>query len=383
MTTPQRLPESILTALEERRKKGSLRTLSVLPEGVDLCSNDYLGIARRLGTREELHSIVECIAGSGGIGATGSRLISGTTSAHEELECFLATFHQTEMATLFGSGYEANLGVLSCVAGREDTVLFDELVHASMRDGMRLSFARSYSFRHNDVDDLRAKFRAARGVCYVAVESLYSMDGDCAPLVALCEVCEEYGAFLIVDEAHGTGVYGERGEGLVQSLGLQERVFARTHTFGKALGFRGGCVVGTRGLREYLTNFARPFIYATAPDLFSLHCIRRAYELIASAMKERKLLVTLSERFQEYASAVGLATLSSTSPIQAVVVPGNENVLRAEAAVSEAGFRVKAIRSPTVPGGAERLRVSLHAFNTCDEISRFCAVAAKSLGGLR
>jgi 8-amino-7-oxononanoate synthase len=381
MSRSCRFPASLLSALDRRRADGSLRIISALTDGVDLCSNDYLGVARRLGSREELHRIIELLGGDVRIGATGSRLISGTTGAHEELEDFLASFHQCETATLFGSGYEANLGILSCVAGREDTIIFDELVHASMRDGIRLSVARSFSFRHNDLEDLRAKIRAARGVCYVAVESLYSMDGDCAPLLALCEVCEESGAFLIVDEAHATGVYGRRGEGLVQMQGLHDRVFARVHTFGKALGFRGGCVVGASELREYIANFARPFIYATAPDLFSLQCIRRGYSLVSEAAREREILVSLAKRFQGSASAAGLAALPSTSPIQAVIVPGNENVVRAEERVREAGFCVKAIRSPTVPAGLERLRVSLHAYNSPDEIGRFCEVVGTVVGG--
>jgi 8-amino-7-oxononanoate synthase len=244
-----------------------------------------------------------------------------------------------------------------------------------MRDGIRLSNARSYSFRHNDLEDLRKKIAQGRGDVFVAVESLYSMDGDTAPLKEICELCEEVGAFVIVDEAHATGVYGEHGEGLVQSEGLHERVFARVHTFGKAVGYRGAIVVGSEQLREYLINFARPFIYSTAPDLLTLRYIDLAYRLMANAKNERATLRALIDAFIAMSSEhSGLSFLHSKTQIQGLVIPTNQAVLAAEAGLQDAGIFAKAIRSPTVPEGAERIRICLHAFNTREEIRQALSI---------
>jgi 8-amino-7-oxononanoate synthase len=240
--------------------------------------------------------------------------------------------------------------------------------------------ARSFSFRHNDATDLRAKLRSARGECYVAVESLYSMDGDVAPLEELCRVVEEAGAFLIVDEAHATGVYGPKGQGLVYERGLAGRVFARVHTFGKALGYRGACVIGPKILREYLINSARPFIYSTAPDLLSLLLIREAYSLVEKADPERVALVELISYFERL--RVGLASarfLPVSGPIQALIVPGNAAVCRAEELLQRSGFFAKAIRAPTVPVGKERIRICLHAFNTAQQLSEVVSLVAQAL----
>lgn len=371
----QRDPKSIEQALADRREARALRQLVPVTGGIDLCSNDYLGISRKLAS---IH--LSPTSEYGVMGATGSRLVSGTTRAHEDLESFLAEFHGVSAALLFGSGYEANVGLLSSIGTRHDTIIYDELVHASMRDGIRLSAARSFSFRHNDLDDLRRKISQARGDLFVAVESLYSMDGDLAPLRELCELCEELGAYLIVDEAHATGVYGTRGEGLVQGEGLESRVYARVHTFGKGVGYRGAIVVGSETLREYLVNFARPFIYSTAPDLLTLRYIDTAYRLMAEAQEERARLRVLIDGVRALRSEFSeLSFLESDSPIQGVVLPSNERVLAAEGALKRAGFFAKAIRSPTVPDGFERIRLCLHAYNTLDEVRECIARIADSL----
>jgi 8-amino-7-oxononanoate synthase len=322
-------------------------------------------------------------------------LVRGSCVEHAELEAFLAHEHGTPAALLFGSGFEANLGLVGSLGGRHDTILYDELVHASMRDGVRHSVARSFSFRHNDLNHLRERLkrRSGSGSCYVLVESVYSMDGDMAPLEDLTAVCEEFSAYLIVDEAHSTGVYGAHGGGLVQALGLADRVFARVHTFGKALGYRGACVVGSTLLREYLVNFARSFVYSTAPDLLSVRIIRRAYErmraanqaraalteliqlwgsLVADATDERAHPMPLSESALPQPRSAGVRFLRTSSPIQGVIVPGNEAVLAVEQAVRSAGFDVRALRAPTVAAGSERIRISLHATNTPAELEDLC-----------
>lgn len=372
-----RTPASLTDNLLAREKSKSLRRLREFSEGIDLSSNDYLGLARVLSDPEVVQRICEGFRGES-LGATGSRLVTGTKAAHTKLEEFLAHFHGTESALLFGSGYEANLGLLSSLGSREDTVIYDEYSHASMRDGVRLSLARSYSFRHNDLDDLKAKLASARGERYIVVESVYSMDGDCAPLTELCDLADEVGAFLVVDEAHATGIYGPQGRGYISELGLDARVFARVHTFGKALGFRGACVLGSRALRDHLINCARPFIYSTAPDMLSLRFIHEAYVLMAKADDARRTLHSLVESMQRLPEiAPDLEFLPSRSPIQGVVVPGNERALEVEQALLNAGYFSRAIRAPTVTPGRERIRICLHSFNSLEEIMAAVSVIAE------
>ncbi len=361
--------------LAQRAEQGALRALQVLSTGCDLCSNDYLGVARRLSTRECIERVLAECQERAPLGATGSRLVSGTTEAHLDLEAYLASVHRADSALLFGSGYEANVGLLSSVARRSDTILYDELVHASMRDGVRLGVARNYSFAHNDVADLRRKISQASGEVYVAVESIYSMDGHRAPLAEIVQVCRETGAYLIVDEAHSTGIYGTGGAGLAVELGLEGALFARVHTFGKAVGFRGACVVGSREITRFLVNFARPFIYSTACDLVALAFMREAYRMVQDASTERAALFALLEAMRELKREfAALQFVESESAIQGVIVPGNRAVVAAERALQEAGFQVKAIRSPTVPEGSERLRLSLHSYNTVEELRAALAV---------
>ena len=217
--------------LNERREQNAFRQLKLPAQKIDFCSNDYLGISARrmISVDRELVSH----------GSTGSRLLSGNYSLIEETEAIIAAFHQAEAGLIFNSGYDANLGLLSCVAQRGDTIIYDYLCHASIRDGIRLSFAHSFSFEHNDLNDLEKKLRLAEGNRFVVTESLFSMDGDMAPISPIVELCKKYSASLIVDEAHATGVVGDRGEGLIQQLGLEADCFARVHTFGKAVGCHG------------------------------------------------------------------------------------------------------------------------------------------------
>lgn len=373
---PLRIPDRLLHELTSRDREGTRRTLVPFTSGVDLSSNDYLGIARRLAEPELLLSLAHELQ-TETLGATGSRLVTGTTAGHTTLEKSLATFHRAEAALLFGSGYEANLGIMASIASRLDTIVYDEAIHASMRDGIRLSHAKSFSFRHNDLDDLRSKLSQARGERFIAIESLYSMDGDTAPLRELCTLAEECNAFLIVDEAHSTGVHGSRGEGLVVEMGLENRVFARIHTFGKAMGYRGACVVGPAVLHEHLVNAARTFIYSTASDALSLRIIEASYTLVAGAAEERARLRTLLGGFHNLKTGYPhLEFLPSSSPIQGVVCPGNDRVMRVESALRNAGIFARGIRSPTVPAGRERVRICVHAFNSLEELERALATIA-------
>ena len=356
------------SALDARRAENALRSLRLPGSLVDFCSNDYLGFARSPQLRR---TVQEKYAGTTNplLGSTGSRLISGNSELCESLERQIARFHQAEAGLLFNSGYDANLGVFSSIPQRSDTVLYDELVHASIRDGIRLTFAKSYSFRHNDLDDLKRRIALGRGHVFVAVESVYSMDGDEAPLSEMASLCMEQGCHLIVDEAHATGIFGPDGRGRTVELNLQDKVFARVHTFGKALGSHGAIVLGTDTLRAFLINFARSFIYTTFLPPHSLLAVQSAYEMLGSSAP---LIEKLHRNIRLFRSAIleegNQSLIRSDSAIQSFLIPGNDQVKQAASYLQDHRFDVRPILSPTVPKGKERLRVCLHAFNEPSEI---------------
>ncbi|MES2557245.1 MAG: aminotransferase class I/II-fold pyridoxal phosphate-dependent enzyme [Bacteroidota bacterium] len=349
-----------LQKLQERKDKGSLRSLSLFDGMTDFCSNDYLGMAKT-----ETQSTVYA-------GSTGSRLISGHSKEAEDAESFLATFFESEAALIFNSGYDANLGLFSSVPQKGDTVLYDELIHASVRDGIRLSHANAYSFRHNDLLDLAKKFKQATGSVFVAVESLYSMDGDLAPLAELVVWCEQNDAYLIVDEAHAGGVYGNGGNGLLEQLGLHQRCFARLYTFGKAYGTHGAVVCGSGQLKEYLYNFARSFIYSTAlPPNQYLH-IQQSVE----RTQDDELRQNLQTIIFQFRSLVKPQLLISdpSSPIQVIPVSTLEQCVAIARRMQENKLAVKAILPPTVPENGQRLRICLHSYNTDSEIDQLAGL---------
>lgn len=346
--------------LNERKENQAFRQLR-LPEGkVDFCSNDYLGIV----TNGLLHTEQLQLRS----GSTGSRLLSGNYPLIEETEQLLASFHQAAAALIFNSGYDANLGLLSSVPQKGDTILYDQLSHASIRDGIRLSFATTFSFAHNDMHDLRKKLEHATGNIFIVTESVFSMDGDCCPLQELVTISRTYKAHLIIDEAHATGVMGNRGEGLVQQLQLQEAIFARVHTFGKACGCHGAVVLGSTALRDYLINFARSLVYSTSLPEHCVSLIKASYETFPGMVAEREHLQQLIRHFQS--AQIRFEKLPSVTPIQVVVIPGNEAVKEVAAGLQQQQLDVRAILYPTVPKEKERLRIVLHAFNTMEEINR-------------
>ena len=282
------------------------------------------------------------------------------------IEDQVANFHKGEAAILYNSGYDANIGLLSCVPQKGDTIIYDFLSHASIRDGIRLSAAQSFSFRHNDPDDLESRLKTATGNVFVATESVFSMDGDLAPLREMSQLCERYSANLIVDEAHATGVLGPRGAGLVQEYGLEQHCFARIYTFGKALGCHGAVIVGSGRLKDYLVNFSRPFIYTTALPPAALMAIEKSYELFPEMDYEREKLGQLIEKFRS--AKLNFQKLESSTSIQGVIVPGNENAKQLSASLLSKGLDVRPILYPTVPRGSERLRIVMHSFNTFSEV---------------
>ena len=352
--------------LNERRQQQAFRRLR-LPDGkIDFCSNDYLGIVH--------HNLLQALLPEHQLatGSSGSRLLAGNYALIEQAEQEIAAFHQADSALIFNSGYDANLGVLASIPQRGDTILYDALVHASIRDGIRLSFAASFSFQHNDMAHLEQKLQQAKlqslANVFVVTETVFSMDGDLCPLQELITLCKKYNAHLMIDEAHATGVIGERGEGLVQQLQLQEQVFCRIHTFGKACGCHGAVVLGSVQLRDYLINFARSFIYSTALPEQAVAAIRASYRLFPTLINERKHLQQLIHLFQ--AAPISYPKLPSATAIQAVLVPGNEAVKTLAEALQQKGFDVRPILYPTVPKGKERIRIVLHAFNTKAEVQQ-------------
>jgi 8-amino-7-oxononanoate synthase len=350
--------------LTERQVAGNLRQLSFLPPGIDFCSNDYLGLA----TNPQLHSTTPTPAH----GATGSRLISGNSSYTEETEAYIAAFHDAEAALIFNSGYDANIGLLSSIASRHTTFIYDELCHASIIDGIRLAICRNkFRFPHNDTLALQQLLdqHHSSGPVVVVVESVYSMDGDLAPLHTIAELCSQYNAQLVVDEAHATGVYGTHGQGLVHSMGLQQQVFARVHTFGKALGCHGAAVVGSALLRQYLINFARSFIYTTALAPQAIVSISNAYHYLAAPQFTNAPLHQLIAYFGQQITKSGITgCVPNTSPIQVLRTGGNDNTRILASAMRQMGLLVYPILHPTVPLGSERLRICLHSTNTTQDI---------------
>ncbi|WP_119079456.1 aminotransferase class I/II-fold pyridoxal phosphate-dependent enzyme [Chitinophaga alhagiae] len=354
-------------ALQRRREQHALRQLRLPGHKVDFCSNDYLGLARSERVQEEALTICRQLPQVHGSG--GSRLLAGNYELAEKAEEVLAAFHNAPAGLLYNSGYDANLGLFSCVPQKGDTIVYDQLIHASIRDGIRLSAAQAHSFRHNSLEDLHKKLQGATGTrTFVAVESVYSMDGDLAPLQEISGLCRQHNALLIVDEAHATGVTGPKGEGLVQALQLEAHCFARVHTFGKAVGCHGAIVLGSAVLRQYLVNFSRSFIYTTALPPQAVAVILAAYSIFPDMRQERQQLQQLIQQFR--AGVPPERRLESETPIQVVMAPGNEAARGLAQRLQEAGLDVRAILHPTVPRGGERLRVVLHSFNTESEVAR-------------
>lgn len=353
----------LINKLLERSNNNALRSLTLPHNLIDFCSNDYLGIATNL--LLPWHNNIPQ-------GSTGSRLLAGNYKLIEEVEEQIAAFHQADSCLIFNSGYDANVGLLSCVPQRGDTVLYDSLSHASIRDGIRLSLANSYSFAHNSIDDVEKKLQHAKGNIFIVTESVFSMDGDTAPLTEMVAVATKHNAQLIVDEAHATGIIGSNGEGLVQHLNLQERIFARVHTFGKACGCHGAAVLGSKNLRSYLINFARSFIYSTALPPAAVASIQASYHLLASMQAEREQLKELIGIFRE--TNIGFEKIESATPIQAVIVSGNSEARSKAAHLQQQGFDVRPILYPTVPKGRERLRIVLHSFNTTEQLSNLLSL---------
>ncbi|MCF6223575.1 MAG: pyridoxal phosphate-dependent aminotransferase family protein [Flavobacteriaceae bacterium] len=364
------LPDKLKNKIIARVENDSFRNLKNQNNLIDFSSNDYLGFSKhnRIAQQVKLHlEEFKNINGS-----TGSRLISGNQFIYQEVELELANFFNTPAALLFNSGYDANLGLLSCVPQHGDLILFDELCHASIRDGIRLSNAKAYSFKHNSLSDLKKKFRNVQrknAEIYLVVESIYSMDGDQAPLKEIAEFCKKNKIYFIVDEAHATGVFGSKGNGLVNDLKIEKEIFARVHTFGKALGCHGAVVVGSKELRAFLINFARSFIYTTAIPIHNVLTIKYAIKelLITNEVNKLKIKINFFKK-ELLEKKIAHLFIDSNSPIQACIISGNNKANEVANKIKFSNFNVKAILSPTVPVGKERIRFCIHSYNSSNQI---------------
>jgi 8-amino-7-oxononanoate synthase len=365
-------PKQLSEKLTERYQNQSVINANNL---IDFSSNDYLGFANSESIFDKTHQyLVENNLKING--ATGSRLISGNHHLYTITEDFIAKFQQSETALIFNSGYDANVGFFSSVPQRNDVILYDELCHASIRDGITMSNAKSYKFEHNDLEDLERKINNLKekinnNEIYIVTESVFSMDGDSPELENLANLSEKYNCKLVLDEAHALGVFGKNGQGLIQELNLQDRVFARIMTFGKGLGCHGAAILGSQELKEYLVNFARSFIYTTGLSPHSVASILIGYQELEKQSETIAKLRNNIQYFNQQKTVLSLKQVfvRNKSAIQSAIIPGNEKVKFIASELQKNGFNIKAILSPTVPEGQERLRFCLHSYNSEKEIA--------------
>ena len=387
--------------LASRKAAGKLRQIQVKFNPsihVDFSSNDYLGLARseKLAKRVEATHSAWIKAQPKGVpllGSTGSRLLTGNSPLYMGTEAFLAHFHGYKHALLANSGWCLNYGLLACIGGKAGNTLifYDELAHNSLVIGARTAGLNALPFAHNNVAALDAALKRApqQGEAserLVVVESVYSMDGDTCPLQGLLDVAAQHGAMVLVDEAHGTGVLGPRGEGLVGKLKLQRHpsLLGVVHTFGKAVGAHGAVLVTDHAsLVDTLTNYSAPLLYSTSLPAASLSALREAYKEMETSFKAREKLTQLVAEFRGECAKYGLPMLDSLTPIQAILCPGNDRVKRVSSLLLEQhAMSCLPIRAPTVPAGKERLRVVLHAYNTTEEVRILVRGAAEALDQL-
>jgi 8-amino-7-oxononanoate synthase len=355
-----------LSALEARSQRRSLAEI----QGVNFCSNDYLGLAVNPALRA---AVTEAVRISEKVGGTGSRLLSGQAEEWRDLEDEFAKFAGTESALFFTTGYAANLGLLASLVGKDDVVFSDERNHASLIDGMRLSGARKVIYPHLNLNALKEALREAAGAPWrrvIITETVFSMDGDIAPLVELTNLAEKYDAALILDEAHATGVHGPAGHGLAVAAGITSKVLAVIHTCGKSLASAGAFVCGPAVLKEHLLNHARTFIFSTALPPYFAAQIQAALRLAEGMDTDRASLLQRAATLRAALQSEGFDTAATASQIVPVVIGHNDATLDAAEHLQRDGFAVRGIRPPTVPEGGSRLRLSLTTRISQDELSR-------------
>ncbi len=396
VSTPARLDQILQAGLEHRDRNGIRRRLRPLDSGIgprvvidghsviQLCSNDYLGLAAHPAvTRAAAEAALEYGAGAG-----SARLIVGTSAPHAALERDIAELKQTGAAVVLSSGYHANTGVLPILAGADDVVFSDELNHASLIDGCRLSRAAVRVYRHADADHLERLLREAGGFRrrLIVTETVFGMDGDLAPLADLAAAARRHDAWIVVDEAHATGVFGRTGAGLVSELGLTEAVDVQIGTLSKALGSLGGYAAGSASLGDWVINAARTFIYTTALPPAAVAAARAAIAVLSAEPERRDRLWAHATWLRERLTEIGYRLGPSRSPILPVLVGDAEGAVRLSDALLARGVLVPAIRPPTVPDGTARLRVTPTASHTAADLAEAIdafAAAGRETGRLR
>lgn len=339
--------------LDDLKSKNRHRVLQQAG-GMDLSSNDYLGLKDHPMLKQ---AAIEAIENGVGLGAGGSRLLRGNAPEHEALEEFAATHTGFERALYFSTGYAANYALWSTLPTRHDVIVYDALMHACAKDGFRSGPAKSVRVAHNDIDafeDTLKRFRDQAETLWIAVESVYSMDGDMAPLAELYALAAQYNAVLVVDEAHGTGVFGTGGRGLAHELPRENLI--TIHTCGKALGVAGGLICASGDVIEMMINTAMPFVFSTAPPPLQAALTHRAIELCAGEVGDeaRGRLGSLMQKVQQKLGGAGTQILP-------IVMGADKVALNAAEALQNSGYDIRAIRPPTVPEGTARLRLSLNA----------------------
>jgi 8-amino-7-oxononanoate synthase len=374
------IQQRIQRELDALRNASQFRTLECIT-GVNLSSNDYLGLADDPRLKQ---AVAEAVERAPAVGSTGSRLLSGNSPEWESLEENFAEFAGTEAALYFGSGYAANIGLLSSVLGSGDLVFSDAFNHASLIDGIRLCRATKTVYPHRDLQFLERALRdhaGEPGARIIVTESIFSMEGDIAPIGELVQLARKYSADLVLDEAHATGVCGPRGGGLAAQLNAQREILAIVHTCGKALASAGAFVCGSRALKDYLVNRARTFIFNTAMPPYLAGQIKAALDLAREADDRRARLSEISNTLCVALAAAGLNIGTSATHIVPVIFGSNESALHAASELQRNGFAVRAIRPPTVPAGTARIRISLTSKITDDEVRRLIAVLTRFATG--
>jgi 8-amino-7-oxononanoate synthase len=369
----KKLPPFLLKTLLDAQQKGTLKKLSLADSQVDFCSTDYLGFSRQgLLT----HKLKSSHFVSSHYGAGGSRLNAGNSQFIEDAEKQIAMFHHAESALIVNSGYLANLALLSCLAQKDDLILYDEMVHASINDGIRLSEAKHYKVKHNDLKALKEliqKHQTTFRNIFIVVESVYANVGDLAPLIEISELIQKLeNVFLIVDESHGIGVFGKQGRGLCNAMGIERESFARIFSFGKAMGCGGAAIVGSNVLRNYLLNFSRPVLHSTTPANHSVDVILNAYQLLIETDQKDLLQENISYFFSKSQHLKNLDR--SQSAIHRFSLRNIEDANNVEKVLREKGILVRIFKNPDLKENRNEVRIYLHAFNTKQEIDSLLEV---------
>jgi 8-amino-7-oxononanoate synthase len=361
--------ERIQYYLQQRKDNHLFRNLKTTNNLIDFSSNDYLGFSRAAFIKQAVYNDYKNYLHLKS-GATGSRLLNGNSVLYEEVEVLLTETHHAEAALLFNSGFDANVGLISTVIRPEDTIFYDELVHASIHQGMKLSGAKLIAFKHNDTQNLEdLLIQTNFDIGFIITESVFSMEGDKADLVKIADLATIYNAKLIIDEAHATGLFGSCGSGCCNVAKIEEKCFARVYTFGKAIGSHGAAVLGSQTLKSYLINFSKNFIYSTALDTHSLLSVKHSYFYLQNNINQYFKLEKLNKYFIDVISSHTKAfSVCGDGPIFGIIIGDNKKCTDLSTYLQNNGFDVRAILSPTVPKSTERLRVILHSYNTTKEI---------------